>query len=82
MTESSKVAAERLIEVMRMKSLLEEKKDGGDEAVAVAAVKVELAKKEKQVKLVEQLKQEVSVIPEKLKKLKTNSRGRRVNCRL
>ena len=30
---------------------------------------------------VEQLKQEVSVIPEKLKKLKTNSRGRRVNCR-
>ena len=37
--------------------------------------------KEEQVKLVEQLKQEVSVTSEKLKKLKTNSRGRRVNCR-
>ena len=61
MAESSRVAAERLNEVMRMKSLLEEKKEGGDEAVAVAAVKVELAKKEEEVADLKQLLEEASV---------------------
>ena len=61
MAESSRVAAERLNEAMRMKSLLEEKKEGGDEAVAVAAVKVELAKKEEEVADLKQLLEEASV---------------------
>ena len=61
MAESSRVAAERLNEVMRMKSLLEEKKEGGDEAVAVAAVKVELAKKEEEVADLKQFLEEASV---------------------
>ena len=61
MAESSRVAAERLNEVMRMKLLLEEKKEGGDEAVAVAAVKVELAKKEEEVADLKQLLEEASV---------------------
>ena len=61
MAESSRVAAERLNEVMRMKLLLEEKKEGGDEVVAVAAVKVELAKKEEEVADLKQLLEEASV---------------------
>ena len=44
-----------------MKSLLEEKKEGGDEAVAVAAVKVELAKKEEEVADLKQFLEEASV---------------------
>ena len=61
MAESSRVAAERLNEVMRMKLLLEEKKEGGDEVVAVAAVKVELAKKEEEVADLKQFLEEASV---------------------
>ena len=61
MAESSRVAAERLNEVMRMKLLLEEKKEGGNEVVAVAAVKVELAKKEEEVADLKQLLEEASV---------------------
>ena len=60
MAESSRVAAERLKEVMKMKTLLEEK-EGGDEAVAVAAVNVELAKKEEEVADLRQLLEEASV---------------------
>merc|ERR550519_2413512 len=44
-----------------MKSLLEERKEGGNEAVAVAAVKVELAKKEEEVADLKQLLEEASV---------------------
>ena len=58
--EEVRIQGQRL-EVMRMKSLLEEKKEGGDEVVAVAAVKVELAKKEEEVADLKQLLEEASV---------------------
>ena len=62
MAESNRVAAERLKEMMKMKTLLDEKqKEGGDEAEAVAEVKVELSKKEEEVADLKQLLEEASV---------------------
>ena len=61
MAESSRVAAERLNEAMRISRCWRRRMKGGDEAVAVAAVKVELAKKEEEVADLKQLLEEASV---------------------